>query len=195
MSTTDVDAIVRAGHVPALLVALAQATGDLELLRDELRPDPTKVQEPHGGMSTEQWREGRVLAAGAIDRLLHGDVEPIEHPDDEQLHQMMSFLVGEPVSPDYTQLLHEELGATGEDVRAPDWHKDDIDAGRDLRVAIIGAGMSGLVAAHRLQQAGVPFVVLEKNADVGGTWFENRYPGCRVDVPNHLYSCSFFQRE
>jgi len=41
----------------------------------------------------------------------------------------------------------------------------------------------------------VPFVVLEKNADVGGTWFENRYPGGRVDVPNHLYSYSFFQRE
>ncbi|HEX4821352.1 MAG TPA: NAD(P)/FAD-dependent oxidoreductase, partial [Acidimicrobiales bacterium] len=61
-------------------------------------------------------------------------------------------------------------------------------------VVVIGAGMSGLVAAHRLQQAGVPYVVLEKNADVGGTWFENRYPGCRVDVPNHFYSYSFFQR-
>src|SRR6185503_6465740 len=46
----------------------------------------------------------------------------------------------------------------------------------------------------RLQQAGVSFVVLEKNDDVGGTWFENRYPGCRVDVPNHLYSYSFSQR-
>src|SRR5206468_12396416 len=53
---------------------------------------------------------------------------------------------------------------------------------------------SGLAAAHRCQQAGVPFVVLEKNGDVGGTWFENRYPGCRVDVPNHLYSYSFAQR-
>ena len=36
--------------------------------------------------------------------------------------------------------------------------------------------------------------VLEKNADVGGTWLENIYPGCRVDVPNHLYSYSFRQR-
>ena len=59
---------------------------------------------------------------------------------------------------------------------------------------IVGAGMSGLVAAHRLQQAGIDFVVIEKNDDVGGTWFENRYPGCRVDVPNHLYSYSFAQR-
>jgi 4-hydroxyacetophenone monooxygenase len=55
--------------------------------------------------------------------------------------------------------------------------------------------MSGLLAAHRLQQAGVPYVVLEKNDDVGGTWLENHYPGCRVDVPNHLYSYSFAQRD
>ena len=48
--------------------------------------------------------------------------------------------------------------------------------------------------AGRLDQAGVPYVVLEKNDEVGGTWFENRYPGCRVDVPNHLYSYSFLQR-
>ena len=60
---------------------------------------------------------------------------------------------------------------------------------------IIGAGMSGIVAAHRLAEAGVPYVVLEKNADVGGTWLENSYPGCRVDIPNHYYSYSFAQRD
>jgi 4-hydroxyacetophenone monooxygenase len=40
----------------------------------------------------------------------------------------------------------------------------------------------------------VDVTVLEKNEEVGGTWFENDYPGCRVDVPNHLYSYSFAQR-
>src|SRR4051812_16384449 len=138
MSRTDT------AHVPALLVALAQATGDLSLLRDELRPDPARVQEPHGGMTKDQWVAGHELAAAALERLDRGDVEPIEHPDDEQLHRMMSFLVGEAVSADYTELLHEELGTAGEDVRAPSWHKDEIDAARALRVAIIGAGMSGL---------------------------------------------------
>ena len=51
--------------------------------------------------------------------------------------------------------------------------------------------MSGLLAAYRLQEAGVPYVVLEKNEAPGGTWFENTYPGCRVDVPSHLYRYSF----
>ena len=51
--------------------------------------------------------------------------------------------------------------------------------------------MSGLLAGIRLQQAGIDFTILEKNADAGGTWFENTYPGCRVDNPNHMYSYSF----
>ena len=64
---------------------------------------------------------------------------------------------------------------------------------RRFRCAVIGAGASGLAAAYRLRQAGVTVTVFEKNADVGGTWLENVYPGCRVDVPNQLYSFSFAQ--
>jgi 4-hydroxyacetophenone monooxygenase len=77
----------------------------------------------------------------------------------------------------------------------PTWRADEVAPGRPFRVVIVGAGMSGVALAHRLAQAGVDHVVLEKNDDVGGTWFENRYPGCRVDVPNHLYSYSFAQRD
>jgi 4-hydroxyacetophenone monooxygenase len=47
---------------------------------------------------------------------------------------------------------------------------------RDFTVTVIGAGMGGLNAALQLRQAGFPFTVLEKNAGVGGTWWENRYP-------------------
>jgi 4-hydroxyacetophenone monooxygenase len=51
--------------------------------------------------------------------------------------------------------------------------------------------MSGILTAIRLEEAGIPYVVIEKNERVGGTWFENSYPGCRVDVMNHFYSYSF----
>jgi cation diffusion facilitator CzcD-associated flavoprotein CzcO len=58
--------------------------------------------------------------------------------------------------------------------------------------AIIGAGFSGLGAAIRLLQAGHrDLVILERAGDVGGTWRENVYPGCRCDVQSNLYSYSF----
>ena len=64
--------------------------------------------------------------------------------------------------------------------------------GRDLRIAIIGAGPGGLCAAIRLRQSGFEnFTVLEKSSGVGGTWYHNRYPGCACDIPAELYSFSF----
>ncbi|HEV2237181.1 MAG TPA: NAD(P)/FAD-dependent oxidoreductase [Ktedonobacterales bacterium] len=65
-------------------------------------------------------------------------------------------------------------------------------AAPDVRVAIVGAGFSGLGMAIRLLQHGIrDFVVLERGADVGGTWRDNTYPGCACDIPAHLYSFSF----
>src|SRR5260221_12713993 len=63
---------------------------------------------------------------------------------------------------------------------------------RHVRIAIVGAGFSGLGMAIRLKQRGQrDFVVIEKAADVGGTWRDNTYPGCACDIPSHLYSFSF----
>ncbi len=60
------------------------------------------------------------------------------------------------------------------------------------RVAIIGAGFSGLGMAIRLRQEGIDdFVVLERAESLGGTWRDNTYPGCACDVPSNLYSFSF----
>jgi cyclohexanone monooxygenase len=64
----------------------------------------------------------------------------------------------------------------------------------DCLVTIIGSGFGGLCSAIRLQQAGMTdFVILEKDAEFGGTWRVNQYPGCACDVPSHLYSFSFAQ--
>lgn len=61
-----------------------------------------------------------------------------------------------------------------------------------VRVAIVGAGFSGLCMAIRLSQQGIEdFVVLERADEVGGTWRDNTYPGCQCDIPSALYSFSF----
>jgi cation diffusion facilitator CzcD-associated flavoprotein CzcO len=63
---------------------------------------------------------------------------------------------------------------------------------RQLRFAIIGAGMAGILAATKLTEAGFDdFTVYEKADRVGGTWRENTYPGIACDIPSHLYSYSF----
>ncbi|KAL2794663.1 hypothetical protein BJX66DRAFT_351131 [Aspergillus keveii] len=64
---------------------------------------------------------------------------------------------------------------------------------RPLKVIYIGAGISGILAAIKFRQA-VPdldLTIYEKNPELGGTWFENRYPGCACDVPSHNYQLSF----
>ena len=56
---------------------------------------------------------------------------------------------------------------------------------------MIGCGMGGILAGIRLSQAGLPFTIVDKNDGPGGTWWENRYPGARVDVGSHQYCYSF----
>ena len=59
-------------------------------------------------------------------------------------------------------------------------------------VLIVGAGISGIGLGIRLREAGFDnFVILEKAADLGGTWRDNTYPGCACDIPSNLYSFSF----
>ena len=65
-------------------------------------------------------------------------------------------------------------------------------AGTHLRFIVIGAGMSGILSAIKLQEAGFDdFVIYEKADRPGGTWRENTYPGIACDVPSHFYSYSF----
>jgi cation diffusion facilitator CzcD-associated flavoprotein CzcO/predicted TIM-barrel fold metal-dependent hydrolase len=67
-------------------------------------------------------------------------------------------------------------------------HKKD----RTMSIAIIGAGPSGIAMAYKLQRAGFHnFSLLEKNDEAGGSWYENSYPGCEVDIVSSFYSFSF----
>ena len=62
----------------------------------------------------------------------------------------------------------------------------------DVDVLIVGGGFSGLCMAIKLREAGMnSFLLIEKSDDIGGTWYDNRYPGCACDIPSHLYSFSF----
>ena len=183
-----------AAEVHPLLCAVAHLTGDLSLLRPDLAPDQLQLLVPGRGLGPEQEAEARELAAQAL--IAHRtSSEPARTLTDDELHRIFDFLVGAPSTPQWSEFLREELALPGSDLRAPSWHLDDIPGRPALRCAVVGAGISGLATAYRLRQAGADVVVFEKNGEVGGTWLENVYPGCRVDVPNQLYSFSFAQSD
>ena len=62
----------------------------------------------------------------------------------------------------------------------------------DYNAIVIGAGLSGITAAVKLKELGIPFVILEKGTSFGGTWFKNTYPGCGCDAQAHKYCLSFY---
>jgi 4-hydroxyacetophenone monooxygenase len=176
-----------------LLAAVAHATGDYTLLADDLRPDPSRiVMMTDDGYVPEQLARAQVLVADALIRFRNGGCKPGPEPTPDQLRRLIEFVSG-PLDDDHLRLYSEELALGGVDQRAPSWRASEVAPGRSVKVAVIGAGMSGIAAAQRLRQAGCSVHIYEKNSDVGGTWLENSYPGCRVDVPNHLYSYSFAQ--
>lgn len=111
-------------------------------------------------------------------------------PSSKLLEKMMSTFVGQAIPPEYIPLTTQQFSFPS--VRGMAVEKAVEPRSKpDFKVVIIGAGMSGICAAIKLKEAGIPFLVLEKNNAVGGTWYENTYPGAGVDTPNHIYSFSF----
>jgi 4-hydroxyacetophenone monooxygenase len=110
-------------------------------------------------------------------------------PPQALMRKIMSIGVGEPVQDEFIPLLLDQMGL---EPAPPRLNRPGRRAPRpDFRVLVVGAGMTGLAAGIKLDEAGYDYVIVEKNPDVGGTWYENNYPGVGVDTPSHFYSYSF----
>ena len=172
--------------IPTLMLSLVHMSGDPSLIRGELKPAGLFLNEVQGYMSEEDKAAVRKIALEVItDYRDRGCPEP-EPVSAELLHEMMQWLVCEPVPPEYVPMLLEEMELDGTDSRAVRGTPAD-----NFPVVVIGCGESGLLAGIRLKEAGIPFTIVEKNEGVGGTWWQNTYPGARVDVGNHFYCYSF----
>ncbi|HWA92736.1 MAG TPA: NAD(P)/FAD-dependent oxidoreductase [Rhizomicrobium sp.] len=186
-----IDDALKDAHIPSLMMALVHLTGDASFLTPDMKPVYDFFGDGQGGLSDEKQQWVRDAARKALTAHLEGKPLP-PPPDQATIGRMMDFIAGADIPERYVPFLKEELGIAVEDTREPKWDTPKLkEAAAKMKVVIVGAGLSGILSAIRLQQAGVPFVIVEKNADVGGTWFENAYPGCRVDNPNHMYSFSF----
>jgi len=122
----------------------------------------------------------RDSGAGAID---------IGPPD--RIPISLAMMYGQPIDKEFEDFYIQDL-AVDPWARGLKWQQaPDSKRLSDFSVVVIGAGLGGLTAAAQLKKAGIRFTVIEKNAGVGGTWYENRYPGARVDTPSRSYTNVF----
>jgi 4-hydroxyacetophenone monooxygenase len=130
----------------------------------------------------------RAKAVEFLKRYRSAGAREISPGPEERLGRSLSLTAGTDVPLSELDMWVEQLAlnpfARGLDWSTPPAH----DQLADFSVVVIGAGMGGLNAAAQLDHAGIPFTVLEKNPEVGGTWWENRYPGARVDTPSRTYT-------
>jgi 4-hydroxyacetophenone monooxygenase len=183
----DDDATIAAAladvSVPALMCSMVHLTGDPSWIRGDIKPAGVYLNEYQGFMDETMKAEGRRRALAAIVAFRDSGASLPSAPTVSVLHEMMSYLACVPVPEEVVPMFVEDLRLDG------DTPPDAIV--KPGRVIVIGCGESGLLAGIRLQQAGVPYTIIEKNAGPGGTWWENRYPGARVDVGSHFYCYSF----
>lgn len=182
----DIAAALEQVSIPTLLLSLVHITGDPRYIR-EFKQAGLFLNEVQGFMSEEDKARVREVALPVIaDYRDRGCPVPDPLPA-ELVKEMLDWAACEPVDDDNVPLMLEELDLEGVDPRRPTTLEDT----DGFRVVVIGCGESGVLAGVRLKQADIDFTIVEKNAGPGGTWWENSYPGARVDVANHFYCYSF----
>jgi len=175
---------------PVIATLLVHFTGDISILDKLPKPNQALLGETQGFLSAE---EQKIIKSFAIDKItkFYSSSHPkdVYIPSDDELNKMMNYIVGDKVASEYVPMMLQDLNIHSN--LSNSIHKLSRDEESNLEVLIIGAGMSGILAAIKLAERGIRFKIYEKNVDIGGTWYENRYPGSRVDIANHFYSYSF----
>ncbi len=187
----DLDEILANADLRLVLMCLVHLTGDLGWLEPPFRPtrDVRLVPDPRAGLPDDV--QHRIREA-VRQLLIDGVPEPaIVDPGDELMQRMMSVCLGEEVPPEYAPMMRGELGLIE---TVPAEPGSPAPAGHEPHVLVVGAGISGIAMGAALGRAGIAYTIIEQREEVGGTWWDNRYPGCGVDTPNHAYSYSHSYR-
>jgi len=188
---TALSSALAEANVPTLQMLCLQLTGDERWLEPPFTPTRSRGVDDNdsGGLAPAIQDEIRAGAYEAILAWRAGRPVAIPRPTAAQLIRMMSVSTGEPIPDAYGPMMADRFDAFTGFASTPVKHV----VPQGFTVLIVGAGMSGIAAAVKLKEAGVPFIIVEKGDDVGGVWRQNRYPACGVDTPSHLYSYTFAQ--
>ena len=182
----DLPSAIAEADIRCLLMVLVHMTGDQRWLAPPYKPkrDVRLIPDPDAGLPADIQDE---IRAAVVKLFAYGNPEPvITDPGDEPMLNMMRACLGENVAPEYAPLMREEMGFVPREAR---WSRRPPDRSPGQHhVLIVGAGVCAIALAVALGHLGIPYTIVEKNAELGGTWYVNRYPGCGVDTPNDSYS-------
>jgi 4-hydroxyacetophenone monooxygenase len=176
---------LKLANLNVLRIALYQATGDVELTRMSAQREPYWAGAYK--VLTLAPEHTEAVLEKAIAYLRSGSPSRCPAPTDDQVRHLMEMFTGQGVNDYIYHFGKEELNFEAFP-RGAQWSRNippAVKAG--FRAIIIGAGVSGLVTAIQLDRLGIPYTIIERNSDVGGTWWTNDYPDARVDVPSHHY--------
>jgi 4-hydroxyacetophenone monooxygenase len=190
--TLDLPSAIAEGDIRVLLMVLVHMTGDEKWLEHPYRPkrDIRLIPDPEAGMPKEIQAE---IRAAVLNLFANGTPKPVfTDPGNELMLKMMRATLGENVMPEYAPLMREEMGFVPRDAR---WQtRPSNERLMQRHVLIVGAGVCAIALGVALGRLGIPYTIVEREDEIGGTWYVNRYPGCGVDTPNHSYSFSFGAR-
>jgi 4-hydroxyacetophenone monooxygenase len=184
VDTQEMRAALEATPPHLLLGVYGHLTADMAFL-ERVRPHVRSILE--GGPQVPE-NLAKELRERLLARLIgpqSANPSPLSKGD---LATIMGIMVGAPISDEFIPMLIDQMGFTPIGRFAPGAH---VKPPRDYRVAVIGAGLTGIAMAIKLRAAGYDYRIFEKAEEVGGVWWSNRYPGVAVDTPSHFYSYSF----
>src|ERR1700736_3214299 len=188
----DLSSPIAEGDIRVLLMVLVHMTGDERWLEPPYKPkrDVRLIPDPQAGIPREIQDE---IRAAVLQLFANGEPKPvITDPGDELMLKMMRATLGENVAPEYAPMMREEMGFVPRDAR---WtEKPASEQLQQQHLLIVGAGVCAIALGVALGRLGIPYTSVEKNDELGGTWYVNRYPSCCVDAPNNSYSFSFGAR-
>lgn len=193
---TDDDATIAAALedvcVPALMCSMVHLTGDPSWIRGDIRPRSAVLNDYESGLTPDERAQIRSRALPVIAAWRDAGCPEPAVPSPELVEELMSFMAAAPVDPAVVPMFADDLHLDGADSGAISWGEEVPRAAREaFHVVVIGCGESGLLTGIRLDQAGIPYTIVEKTDGPGGTWRDNRYPGARVDIGSHFYCYSF----
>ncbi|MBY4572322.1 monooxygenase [Gordonia paraffinivorans] len=193
-STDEIATAVAAGNIPTLLAVLVEMTGDRRWLIDRYRPTRSRGMDDNatGGLPADVQDEIRRAVVDALEDWYDRGAPPRRPVDDELVATLMNFTAGEDVPAEFGPMMAEIVRG---DLREKHLQRVPDELSTAITALVIGAGVAGMLISTQLAEAGIEHTVLEKNDEVGGSWYENHYPGAGVDTPSYLYSISSFDHD